>query len=211
MSVYDVVLRRRSIRCFKKKRILFSILEKLVNAARFAPSAANLQPCEFIVVDKKETVEEIFPTLRWAGYIRPKGNPPKGKEPTAYIIILINPALAQPLHARAGLARRVGVNRRKRPLNAEADAAAAIENILLVAEDVGLGSCWLGAIDKTKIRKILKVPKYCEVKYVLALGYADQRPKVERLSNSVKYWKDKRGLLHVPKRSLNEVLHRNRY
>jgi nitroreductase len=191
MGVYATVLRRRSIRRFKKKKISLTLLNKLINAARFAPSAANLQPCEFIVVDKKEIKDLIFPTLRWAGYIRPKGNPPQGCEPAAYIVCLIN--------------------KRKKPLAAEADLSAAVENILLVAEEAGLGSCWIGSIDRDKIKDILNIPEYCELKYVLALGYPGERPKAERLKNSVKYWKDTRGTLHVPKRSLQEILHRNTY
>jgi nitroreductase len=191
MSVYSVALRRRSIRRFKQKKIPLSILKKLINAARFAPSGANIQPCEFIVVDRKVIVDKIFPTLKWAGYIRPHGDPPPGAEPTAYIIVLIN--------------------HRKKPFCAEADAAACVENILLVAQEKGLGSCWLGAIDKVKIRSIVKTPRYCEIKYVLALGYPDEEPKVEQAKNSIKYWKDKLGRLHVPKRSTKEALHRNRY
>lgn len=193
MKVYNVALKRRSIRRFKQKRIPYYILKKLIDAARLAPSAANLQPCEFILVDKKEKVKKIFPALKWAGYIQPEGNPPKGKQPTAYIVALIN--------------------KKKRPLEvlSEADAAAAIENILLVAEDEGLGSCWLGAIDRDKIRRILRVPEFCEVRYMVALGYPDEKPKVEKLTDSVKYWKDKKGRLHLPKRGLKEVLHRNKY
>jgi nitroreductase len=193
MSVYKIVLRRRSIRVFKKKRVPFAILRRLIEAGRLAPSAANLQPCEFIVVDKKEAVAKIFPALRWAGYIKPQGNPPQGKEPAAYIVVLINRS------------------RTKKPRYAEADAAAAVENILLVAEDEGLGSCWLGAIERPKIGKILNIPKYCQVKYVIALGYPDESPRLERLKDSIKYWQDKCGRLHVPKRSLEEVWHRNVY
>lgn len=191
MNVYEAALKRRSIRRFRKKRVSFSILKRLINVARLAPSAANLQPCEFVVVNKKEIVDKLFPALRWAGYIRPKGDPTPGRQPAAYIVVLIN--------------------RRKRPFQGEEDAACAVENILLVATDEGLGSCWIGAIDKVKIRNILKMPKYCEVKYVLALGYADEKSRIERLKNSVKYWKDDEGMMHVPKRSTKEVLHRNRY
>lgn len=194
MKVYNLVLKRRSIRRFKKKRkIPFSTLERLIDAARLAPSAANLQPCEFILVDKEKVVQEIFPALRWAGYIQPKGNPPRGKEPTAYIVVLIN--------------------KRKKPLelSAEADAAAAVENILLVAQDKGIGSCWLGSIDKARIKTVLAIPAYCEIKYVVALGYPDEKPKREVLKTSVRYWKDKSGQLHVPKRCLEEILHRNVY
>lgn len=191
MSVYNIALRRRSTRRFKKEKVPFYILKKLINVARLAPSAANLQPCEFIIINKKEIVDKIFPALRWAGYIHPEGNPPAGKEPVAYIIVLINKTKTQ--------------------VEAEADAAAAIENMLLVAEEEGLGSCWLGAVDRARVRDILKVPDYCEIKYVIALGYPDEKPKVERLRNSIRYWKDRNGRLHVPKRSLKEILHRNTY
>ena len=130
MDVYKVALKRRSIRLFKKRKIPVGILRKLINAGRLAPSAANLQPCEFIVVTKKGILDKIFPCLKWAGYIKPQGNPPKSKEPTAYIIVLIN--------------------RRKSSLDVLADAAAAVESMLLVAEDEGIGNCWLGAIDRKK-------------------------------------------------------------
>lgn len=191
MRLYNAILERRSVRRFKQKKVPFAVLQKLINAARVAPSGANLQPCEFIIVDDKDTAKKIFPTLKWAGYIKPKGNPPKGKQPVVYIVALIN--------------------KRKKPLCAEADTAAAIENILLVAQEQGLGSCWLGAIDRAKIRKILKIPRYCEVRYVVALGYPDERPMLERVQDSIKYWQDERGRLHVPKRSLEEILHRNNY
>jgi nitroreductase len=192
-KVYDIVLRRRSVRRFRQKKVPSAVLRKLINAARLAPSASNLQPCEFIVVDAKEIVKGIFPTLRWAGYIHPQGNPPKGKEPVAYIVVL--------------------ANKKKKPLqdSAEADAAAAIANIILVAREERVASCWLGSIDKADIRSILKIPSFCEIKYVVALGYPDERPKAERLKTSVRYWKDQSGRLHVPKRSLEEVLHRNKY
>ncbi|NQT00138.1 MAG: nitroreductase family protein [Candidatus Omnitrophica bacterium] len=191
MSVYATILNRRSVRSFRQKKIALKILRQLVNAARVAPSGANLQPCEFVVVDKIETLEKVFSALSWAGYIRPAGDPPEGKRPTAYIVVV--------------------VNKRKKPLCPEADVSAAIENILLVAQEKGLGSCWLGSIDRNKIRKALAIPLYCEIKYVVALGYPEEQPKLEKLKSSVKYWKDKRGRLHVPKRSLQEVLHKNKY
>ncbi|MFC1699474.1 nitroreductase family protein [Candidatus Omnitrophota bacterium] len=191
MSVYSAALNRRSIRRFRQKPISPQILKKLINAARLAPTGANLQPCEFILVNQQEIVKKIFPGLKWAGYIRPAGNPPAGKRPTAYIAVLLN--------------------QKKKPLCGESDAAAAAENILLVAQEQGLGSCWLGAIDKDKIRKILRVPSYCQIMYVIALGYPDEQPKLEAVRTSIAYWQDKNGRLHVPKRSLKEILHTNVY
>jgi len=191
MQVYKAILKRRSIRRFKPRPVPYRVLKKLINAARLAPSGANLQPCEYIVVSKGSVVDEVFTTLKWAGYIAPSGNPPPGKRPAAYIVVLINTKI------------------RKRW--AQADAAAAIENIILTALEEGLGSCWLGSIDRRKLRKILNVPGYCQIDSVVALGHPDEKPVVEPMKDSIKYWKDASGKLHVPKRKLEDILHKDRY
>ncbi len=189
--VYQVIIKRRTIRRFKQNPLRLSTLKQLVNAARLAPSAANLQPCEYIIVNDKKVVPELFKTLRWAGYIAPKGTPPPGKEPVAYIVVL--------------------VNRKKGEKWGVSDASAAIENIILTAADWGIGCCWIAALDKPAIKKLLKIPAHCAVEYVVALGYPDERPVAEPLKTSHKYWQDKTGTLHVPKRSLAKIAHYNRY
>jgi len=90
MNVYNTILKRRSIRRFKQKPITITVLKKLVDAARYAPSAANLQPLEFIIVNKKKLVDEIFPLTFWAGYLGDKGAPEEGRRPVAYIAALVN-------------------------------------------------------------------------------------------------------------------------
>ena len=189
--VYETILTRRSIRRYKQKPIRLGILKKLVNAARLAPSAANLQPCEYIIIKDKKVCRKIFKALRWAAYIAPKGTPAKGERPTAYIVVILN-------KNRSG---KWG----------KEDASAGIENIILTAAEIGIGSCWLGAIDRPKIKAMLKIPDFCSVEYVVALGYPDEHPASEPLKGSVKYWLDKTGKLHVPKRPLSQILHYNRY
>lgn len=191
LSTYEAILNRRSIRRYKQKPIPYQVLKKLVNAARHAPSAANLQPCEFTIVDDKKRIDDIFPALKWAAYIAPIGNPPQERRPVAYIVVLIN--------------------REKRAKGGEEDAAAATENILLTAYEEGLGSCWLGSIKKDKIREILKIPPYCSIESVISLGYPQESPLLEEMKDSVKYYQDEEGTLHVPKRNLKDILHRNRY
>lgn len=193
-KVYDTILKRRSIRRFQQKEIPFPILEKLINAARVAPSAANLQPCEYIVVTEKKLVDEVFSTLKWAGYIAPAGDPPPNERPTAYIVVLIN------------------TNKAKWN-TADLDAGAAIENILLTAQEEGLGSCWLGSIDRDRLKQILNIPDHCKINSVIALGYPNEKPVMEEIdgNESIKYWKDSNGVLHVPKRKLVDILHKNGY
>ena len=191
-KIYKTIIKRRTIRRFKQRLISLSILKKLVNAARLAPSAANIQPLEFIIVNKKKICDEIFKYTRWAGYIAPKGNPPMGKRPTAYIIILANKKIA-------------------REYFIPYDAGAAAQNILLCAWEKGIGTCWMKAIDYKAITKILNVPKTFLVDSLVSLGYKDESPVIYPAKKSIKYYKDKRGKLHVPKRALNSIVHYNRF
>ena len=191
MNIYEATIKRRTIRRFKQKPIPFETLKKLVNAGRLAPSSANLQPIEYIVIDGSDHVEKVFETLKWAGYISPDGNPPLGEKPVAYIIVL--------------------ANKKKNPCNCERDAAAAIENMILVAIEEGIGSCWLGSIDINKLTDILELPEHIKIDSVLALGYSNESPQIEEIKDSVKYWKDEAGTLHVPKRKIDDILFYNKY
>ncbi|MCM8766145.1 MAG: nitroreductase family protein [Candidatus Omnitrophica bacterium] len=190
-SVYRTIIQRRTIRRFRQRKISRSLLRNLVNAGRLAPSAANLQPLEFLVIDKKKLGERIFPYLHWAGYISPEGNPPPGERPTAYIIILVD-------------------KNKEDPRYTPYDVGAAMENIILTAWEKGVGACWIKSLDKENISSLLNLPANFYLDSILALGYRAELPKVEVLKDSVKYWKDKSGRLHVPKRKLSEVLHINK-
>jgi nitroreductase len=191
MSIFDVILSRRSIRQFRSDPIPGSILEQLVNAARLAPSASNLQPLEYVIVDQSQVCRRIFPCLKWAAYINPEGNPLPGQEPVAYIVVLVNTAIRKIRH--------------------EWDAGASIENMLLAAWDMGIGSCWIISADKPSIAKILSIPDSHEIDSVIAFGYPAETSVVEDLEDSVKYWKDEAGGFHVPKRKLKDIIHFNRF
>lgn len=191
MSVYEIAIRRRSIRRFKDIPFSPQILERCVNAARLAPSAANLQPLEYIIVDDEQLLPQVFDTLKWAAYIRPAGDPPEGSRPRAYIVILQNSQVSMSVSAY--------------------DIGAAMENMILVALEEGIGSCPFAAVDRDKVRKILNIPEDYEIPLVLALGYPAESPVEEPFDGSVKYWKDEIGVHHVPKRKLEVILHRNSF
>jgi nitroreductase len=188
--VYKTTLFRRSIRRFKQKSIDKKVLEKFVNAARLAPSAANRQPLEFFIVDDKKLCEKMFETTNWAAYIKPKWTPVPDERPVAYIVILAN-------------------DRKNTWYKRDTSFAAA--NIVLTAESLGIGSCILCAIDRDKIREYLKIPEEIIIDSVVALGYKAEQPVVEDLTDSVKYWRDEKEVLHVPKRKLEDIVHYNRY
>ena len=191
LTVYDLIVQRRTIRRFKQVEISEESLTKIVNAGRLAPSGANLQPLEFIIIHKKGLLKPVFSTLKWAGYIAPAGNPPVGSQPVAYIVVLINSDIKKD--------------------GGSSDAAAAIENMIFAALDQGIGSCWIGSISRKDLRARLNIPQNYRIDSVLAMGYPDESPVVEEVKNSIKYWKDEEGTLHVPKRNLNKIIHFNMF
>lgn len=190
MDVYDAVLSRRSIRRFQQKSIKIELLKKFVNAARLAPSAANLQPLEYFIVNEKELCGKIFDTIGWAGYIKPKWTPSENERPVAYIIIL-SKDIDKQWYIR--------------------DASLSAENIVLTAESESVGSCILLNINKVKIKEVLKIPKDLFVDSVIALGYKAEKSVIEDYTGSIEYWRDKEQVLHVPKRKLENIIHVNKF
>lgn len=81
--------------------------------------------------------------------------------------------------------------------------------INLAALEKGIGCCCFGAVDKKTLRKNLNIPSKYIIDLVVALGYPEERSLIESFKDSVGYWKDGKGILHVPKRELKGVLHRN--
>jgi len=188
---YDLIAGRRTIRSFKPEPVARELLDRLVDVGRLAPSAANMQPLEFIAVDEAGPKAEIFACLKWAAYIAPAGDPKPGEEPAAYIVTLANSKVREKMF--------------------EYDIGAAMENMTLAALAEGVGSCWMLSIDRDKLRAALGVPEEYRIDSVLALGYPAEEPAAEVMGESCRYWKDAAGRLHVPKRALAAVLHRNRF
>jgi len=190
MKVYDAIISRRSIRRFQQKPIDLEIIKKCLNAGRLAPSAANLQPLEYCIVIEKTLCSQLFETLHWAAYLQPKWTPKETERPTAYIIVLVRDP-QNPYYER--------------------DVGFATENIVLAAEGEGLASCILCNIERTKIQEICHIPLTLAVDSVIALGYKAETSIVEDLKDSVKYWRDEKEILHVPKRKLDDIIHIDKF
>jgi len=186
MNVHEAIMKRRTIRRFKQDPIALEALTKLIEAARVAPSGANLQPLKYVVCTNPDKNREVFDCLKWAGYIAPAGDPPEGERPTAYIIVLIDTDIL--------------------PKGGEHDVGAAVENILLTAVEEGIGSCWLGSVERNRIRAIFNIADKYVIDSVLALGYPNESPQMLDMRDSIRYYKDENGTLHVPKRLLDAIM-----
>lgn len=187
MDLEESIYKRRTIRRFKPDLIPLKTLRKLVDYARVAPVARNIQALEYIIVNNVEMKEKLFPLVRWANSLpEDQRTPEKGREPTAYILVLVN----------------------KKIKNAfvDFDVGAAVENILLGAISFGIGTCWMAAIDYKRIRDLFEIPEDYDLKQVISLGYSDEESVMEPYKDKYTYWKDSEGKMHVPKRSLDDII-----
>ena len=141
--VYEAILKRRSIRGFQKKQVSHDEIELMLKAAMAAPSACNLQPWAFIVADEPELLENLKKCTGQGSYNAP-----------LFIVVC-------------------GINKHI-PWKDEGwrqDCGGAIENILLEATELGLGSVCVGAFDELAVRKLLDIPEGVHPICMVEIGY----------------------------------------
>jgi len=145
-DILDFIKTRRSIRKYKSREVPEEHLKKILEAARWSPSAANRQPCRFIVVRDKEIKKKI------------------GDHAKFYF--LINRYVSEaPLI--------IAVCAKDKNKWAPLDCAMASQNIMLEAHSLGLGSCFIGAFDEERIKKVLNLQDKMKIIALITLGYPD--------------------------------------
>ena len=194
MGVYDTAVTRRSVRRFKDKPVPYEVLKKCLDAGRLAPCGRNHQVCEYIVINDAEVLPGIFENIGGSVKMPPeKGGPRPEQAPKAYIIILINKEWEEE-------------NRRRISLY---DTGMAAENIILVAYEQGLGACPILMFNESNIKPVLNIPDTHDIALVIAMGYPDEAPITEVATDSTDGWLDDKLVRHVPKRRLEDIVHRN--
>ena len=186
MEFAELLKRRRTIRLFKQQPVSDELLAGLVDAARVASCASNKQRLRYIAVRQPQLVLEVLKHTRWAGLVQPHRNPQPGiTSPAAFIVMTTTEANPQD--------------------SLYADAGAAMQSLEFAACDHGLGCCWLGAIDRPEIGKLLNCKN---IVYLAAIGYPDESPRSEEIGadGDCSYYLDSSGTLTVPKYSLDAVL-----
>jgi len=149
MEFYEVIKTRRSVRSYKPDPIPEDVLERVLDAARIAPSGSNRQPWKFIVVKDEETKKKLVPACHNQSWIA-----------DAPVIIV---ACARELdYNRGGYMGK---------LSGVMDAAIAFTHLILAARTEGLGTCWIGSFDNERVKEILEVPKGWNVAALTPLGY----------------------------------------
>ena len=187
MSVYELNKSRRTVRKFAQTPIEESLLRRLADAARVAPSGANVQPLRLHIVTQEAEREALFAHLLWGGYLY-DGAPKEGERPMAYIIVAADESL--------------------KSNNVPFDTGAAMMAMTLCAQEEGIASCWIGSVNRKAVQELYALPDHMRVMLVLALGYPAQESREVPMGEdgSVRYWLDDEQVLNVPKRSLEDIL-----
>ena len=162
----ELVKNRRSIRRYIDKPVEREKILMCLEAARLAPSAENVQPWRFIVIDDPK-IKEKFAKQAFSGIYFPSKFASK-----APVIIVI-------LGRLDIVANRIG--KQIQGINYYLiDIGIAGEHIVLQAEELGIGTCWIGWFNVRKVRKFLKIPRKYKIVSLMAMGYYEKRPPKEK-------------------------------
>ncbi|MCD7750653.1 MAG: nitroreductase family protein [Lachnospiraceae bacterium] len=186
MTVYEAVKARHTIRKFTQEKPAREDLLQIVDSARLAPYGANMQPLKYAIVTDEEKRRELYPFIKYAGFL--KDWDPKFEEcPTAFIAILNDTSI-------------------KPTAKSECDSGIALASMCLAAQELGYGSVCLGAINRAEIKRVLDLDGKYDVTYLLGIGYPAQTGETFDCTGDLKYYFDGDGNVHVPKRTMAEVL-----
>ena len=183
----DLILKNRSYRRFDQSVLVpMQHLREWVDAARLSGSARNMQPLRYMLFNNAPDCEKIFPTLAWAGYMKDWPGPEEGERPSAYMVQLGDLDLTNDWWCDDGI---------------------AAQSILLSAVEQGFGGCIIGSVQRERLRDILDIPDQYKIIQVLALGKPAEEVVIDEVvKGDIKYWRDEKGIHHVPKRGLDELI-----
>lgn len=162
MEVMESIEKRRSIRSYQDKEVEAEKIEKILEAGRLAPSASNRQEWRYIVVKEKKTRQLLAEAAANQSFVA-----------EAPVIIVCCAETDEHV---------MGCGQKCYPI----DLAISIEQMVLEAVELGLGSCWIGAFSETRVKEILGIPPEIRVVNLLPVGYPKRIPSAtSRLPKAV--------------------------
>jgi len=184
-NVFDTIRKRRSIRTYQPRTVPEAVIREVLVAAGWAPSAHNAQPWRFIVLVNASIKRELAESMAesWAIDMAKNGLKIESElRENRVERFATAPALILACITMDGMNKFSD----QKQQNAERDLAmqslgAALQNMLLVAHEKGLGACWFCApgFCKQTVRKVLKIPEEVEPEALIALGYPAEKPIVQ--------------------------------
>lgn len=161
MELDKAIQERRTIRKYEKREIPVEFLNECINAARYAPNAGNIQNFRFVIVRKKDKIKKIMQICEGQPWIENA------------------PAIIVACSETEQIKRLFGI--RGEVLYTIQNCAAAIQNLLLKAYELKLGTAWIGLFDEDKLKEILNITGEVRPQAVITIGYyKEQEQKAER-------------------------------
>jgi nitroreductase len=181
MAFLDLVKHRKSVRNFLNKPVEKEKIMMCMEAARLAPSASNSQPWKFIVADDNETRKRLGDSAFNGIYSI------NSFCKTAPVIIVAISEKSKFLTRIGGIFRGTQYY--------QIDIGIACEHLVLEAEDLGLGTCWIGWFNEKAVKSVLNVPRDRKLDILIALGYYSKdslgpehgREPIEKISSFNSY------------------------
>ncbi len=189
--IKQLVLKSRSVRTFRKGgKITRADLIDIINTARFCPSAINLQPLKYKVVDDAATCAKLTRMTRWGSLIKDAELPPKGKGPCGYILVCSDDSITRSIEF------------------SRIDAGIASQTMMLAACEKGFGACILASFKEDAIRKTLSLPDGMTPLLLIGLGIPEQKTVLCETDDDgdTAYYRKEDGTHVVPKRHLEDIL-----
>jgi len=156
LDLFEAIESRRSVRAYTDADVSEDYVERLIDAARKAPSAGNIQPWEFVVVRNPNVKRMLASAALNQTFIE-----------EAPVVIVVCADMER---------SRRGYGRRGAELYCIQDTAAATENLLLAACALGLGACWVGAFHESGVREALRLPEGVRPVAIIPVGHPAERP-----------------------------------
>ena len=186
MELFEVIEKRRSIRRYKKDAVPPEAIDKLLEAARLAPSSSNTQSWKFKVVCDAATRAKMKDAAYGQRFVTEApvvlvccldllAIKEKGKQTLKLVLRGVRPSLEMMMRSlRGGKDKEYEAERTI--INGTTNVAIATEHIALAAADLGLGTCWIRAFDQPTIQELLELPEGLVPLYLMTVGYADESP-----------------------------------
>jgi len=181
MDLFEAIRNRRSVRAFKPDPVSDELLTKILDAARWAPSAGNCQPSDFIIVKDPEVKRELCVAALYQEFI---------EEAPVNLVVCANEERSAGTYGNRG-----------RKMYCLLDAAAAIQNLLLAVHALGLGACWVSAFRNEEVTKVLNLPERVRPIAIIPVGYPAEKPlptnriPLEELVHRERYEPERESLL----------------
>jgi nitroreductase len=158
LDLFELLRKRHSVRNYQTRPVENKKILAILDAARLGPSAANLQPCHFVVVRNKKLRKSMKAAYHEEWFL----------QAPVIIVGCVDPGKSW--------CRRDGEEYWK------VDTAIAMQNLILASTELGLGTCWIANFDEDPVKKLLNVPDSIRIVAMTPVGYADekQRSAVDR-------------------------------